>query len=141
MRSTRFVCLAALGLAACLVLQSTSLLAQLKKEKGVWADPADSTLPPDFKVQGEYSCDTLGCQVIALGGGYFQAVVYPGGLPGAGWDNKNKSLMDGKLDGDKTAFKPATGKRKYKGQKPEEFSATANFPPTGQKEYTASGIL
>src|SRR5439155_6571534 len=58
--------------------------------KGVWTDPADPTLPPDFKVQGEYAGELrgnrIGCQVIALGGGAFQAVVLPGGLPGDGWD-------------------------------------------------------
>ena len=46
----------------------------------------DKTLPKDFKIQGEYigdlscGCD-IGAQVIALGGGEFQLVVYPGGLP------------------------------------------------------------
>jgi hypothetical protein len=115
--------------------------AKPKKGKGVWTDPEDSTLPPDFRVQGEYvnrDGVKLGCQVIALGRGAFQAVVHPGGLPGAGWDGKHKSLMDGKLDGDKATFKPAKGKRKYKGEKPEEFSATAKFPPPGQKDYTAT---
>jgi len=49
---------------------------------------------PDYQVQGEYSgtvdmdgVDTgFGLQVIALGSGRFDAVAYPGGLPGDGWD-------------------------------------------------------
>jgi hypothetical protein len=133
-------CAALLVVAALMLLliEGTGLTAP---QKGVWTDPTDSTLPPDFKVQGEYVGTgglQLGCQVIALGGGKFQAVVYPGGLPGDGWDGKNKSLMDGSLDGDKATFKAAEGKRKYKTQKPEEFSATEKFPPNGQKEYSAT---
>jgi hypothetical protein len=113
------------------------------RAKGVWTSANDPTLPPDFKVQGEYVGEIkgggkLGCQVIALGKGAFQAVVCPGGLPGAGWDGKSKVLMDGRLDGDKATFKPATGKRRYLAQKPEEFSATSKFPPPGQKDYSAT---
>src|SRR5687768_6136274 len=56
-----------------------------KKMEGVWTDPADPTLPADFKFQGEYTGEDkkgnkLGCQVIALDKGHFQAVVYQGGL-------------------------------------------------------------
>src|SRR5437879_2573213 len=84
-----------------------------KKAKEVWTDPRDPQLPADFAIQGEYLSDRgeamLGCQIIALGGGQFQAVVLPGGLPGAGWDGKQKSLMEGQLDGDKAVFKPAMG--------------------------------
>jgi hypothetical protein len=114
-----------------------------KNPKGVWTDPRDPTLPPDFKYQGEYlgaapGGARLGCQVIALGKGAFQAVVYPGGLPGAGWDGQNKILMDGRLDGEQATFKPASGKKKYLAQAPEEFSATSKFPPTGQKDYSAT---
>jgi hypothetical protein len=114
-----------------------------KKTAGVWTDPHDKTLPVDFKVQGEYAAEDkarglAGCQVIALGNGRFQAVVYPGGLPGAGWDGKNRIVLDGKLEGEKATFKAATGARKYLAQKPEEFSATAKFPPVGQQEATAT---
>src|SRR3954469_5621244 len=134
MRMVRCLCLATVvGLAAPLVAQP--------KDKGIWTDPNDPTLPVDFKIQGEYAGDRVGAQVIALGGGAFQAVVLPGGLPGAGWDGKNKVLMAGKLDGETARFEPAKGSRKYLGQKPEEFSATSKFPPPGQKDYagTADG--
>jgi hypothetical protein len=118
-------------------------VAAQNKTKGVWTDPKDTTLPPDFKVQGEYVGEIkgggkLGCQVIALDNGAFQAVVLPGGLPGEGWDGKNKILMDGKLDGETTTFKPTTGKRRYMAKAPDAFSATEKFPPAGQKDYTGT---
>jgi hypothetical protein len=121
------------------LLLSASLLAQ-KKEKGVWTDPADETLPADFKFQGEYAADRLGAQVIALGDGAFQAVVCEGGLPGAGWDGKTKTLMHGKIDGDKVVFTAidAKEKRRYLDNAPEKFSATSKFPPEGHKAMTGT---
>jgi len=111
--------------------------------KGMWTDSNSKTIPSDFNVQGEYTGGItgggkLGCQVISLGAGSFQAVVYPGGLPGAGWDGKNKILMDGKSQPVKTVFKPASGKKKYNGGNPREFSATRKFPPDGHKKYSAT---
>ncbi len=120
-----------------------------KKTPGVWTDPNDKDLlGGDFRFQGEYVGEIqgggkLGCQVIALGQHKFQAVILPGGLPGAGWDGKNKILQDGELGTRKdnvldfinVHFRPTTGKRKYLAQKPEEFSATSKFPPVGHKEY------
>lgn len=110
-----------------------------KGGKVVWTDAADPTIPADFKLQGEYAGDKFGAQVIALGGGAFQAVLLPGGLPGAGWDGKQKILLDGKADGGKAVFTAATGAKKYLAQKPEEFSATSKNPPDGQKP--ASGVI
>ncbi|MDB5323831.1 MAG: hypothetical protein JWN40_5462 [Phycisphaerales bacterium] len=66
---------------------------------------------PDYKVQGEYGDAEagkakFGVQVIALSDDKFRAVVYPGGLPGAGWsgDKQTKVEIDGRRAGDKIAF-------------------------------------
>jgi hypothetical protein len=119
-------------------------LAQAQENKEVWTDPNDPTLPRDFQIQGEYVGQTadgkeIGCQIIALSGGRFQAVILPGGLPGAGWDGENKSLMDGRLEEEKGVFEPASGDKQYLAQSSEKFSATRKFPPQGQKPY--SGVL
>jgi hypothetical protein len=110
-----------------------------KKTAGVWTDSADATIPADFKVQGEYvgagsNGSAFGAQVIALGNGAFQAVLLPGGLPGDGWDGKQKIL----LDGNSGAFMTAKGERKYLATPADQFSATSKFPPEGQKESTAA---
>src|ERR1043166_6981126 len=109
-----------------------------KKPVEVWTNPEAPSLPVDFAIQGEYAGDGFGVQVIALGGGNFQAVVLPGGLPGAGWDGKNKTLLDGTLQGGKVAFKAEAGKRSYLAKSPAEFSATAKFPPAGHQDFYAA---
>ena len=122
------------------ILSSVSLLfAAPKKFSGTFTDPTDPKLPADFKYQGEYSGDKLGAQVIALDKGAFHAVLYPGGLPGAGWDGKNKILLDGKLEGSSVILHAAKGQKRYLGGSPEQFSATRKFPPAGHKEY--SGVI
>jgi hypothetical protein len=68
---------------------------------------------PDFQVQGEYAGELTGgddkgkwgVQIIALGGGKFRAVGYPGGLPGDGWNEKEKREAEGQTEGDKTVLK------------------------------------
>ena len=114
------------------------LTSSASAEPGLWTDSKDKTLPLDFAIQGEYAGDKLGAQVIALGGGRFQAVLYTGGLPGAGWDQKNRSLLDGTLKGEAANFTPADGKRKYLAGPPAQFSASAKFPPAGHQAYTGS---
>lgn len=59
---------------------------------------------PDYGIQGEYAGDRFGVQVIALGDGQFSAVVLTGGLPGAGWDRKGRTVIEGRRDGDTVVF-------------------------------------
>ena len=107
----------------------------------VWTDPANETIPASFALQGEDVGEIkgggkLGAHVIALGGDDFQAVFYTGGLPGAGWDGENRSLLAGVLKDDKVAFTPADGNRKYLGKSAGEFSASQKYPPKGHQKFT-----
>jgi len=84
---------------ATLLLCSTFVAAG-KDKAAAFTDPADVT-DPDFIVQGEYmgsaaGAQAWGVQVIALGEGSFDFVVYPGGLPGDGWSGNPKDRMKGK---------------------------------------------
>jgi hypothetical protein len=119
-------------------------------DDGRWIDPADPTIPVDFKYQGEYvggleDGGKLGCQVVSLGSGVFQAVLYSGGLPGAGWDRKNRSIMDGKLNGEGVIFSAASGKRAHvaatrgreKNPSSTRVSLLTEFPPVGHQPCTA----
>jgi len=71
-----------------------------------FTDPAQADA--DFRVQGEYAGEVridgrplpLGVHVIALGDGTFDFVVYPGGLPGAGWNATDRIRGTGVRKGD-----------------------------------------
>ena len=77
-------------IATCLLAVSASSWGQDKKQ--AFLDAKDAG--PDFVVQGEYvgklGDHAVGVQVIAKGAGKFDGVVYPNGLPGAGWDAEKK---------------------------------------------------
>jgi hypothetical protein len=83
---------------ASLILTSAAAWAGGKKPKSkTWIDPEKARAEdPDFSIQGEYGAARaddkvpVGVQVIAMGGGKFDAYVLEGGLPGAGWDKKKK---------------------------------------------------
>ena len=64
----------------------------------VYDTPEKANEDEDFSLQGEYTDSTRGLQVIALGDGEFRVVVYTDGLPGAGWNGKDKQQLD--LDAD-----------------------------------------
>ncbi len=69
----------------------------------------------DYKFQGEYvgelkggdGSERFGVQIIALGDGKFQAVAYPGGLPGEGWNGEEPrpSTDEGVRDDEQVVFK------------------------------------
>jgi hypothetical protein len=89
-------------LAPALVLSLVIPAAAAGKKKA-FTDPAKAG--PDFVVQGEY-VGTLkndeeemkvAAQVIALGEGEFRLVGYPGGLPGAGWDEGDMIEIQGEI--------------------------------------------
>jgi hypothetical protein len=61
-----------------------------------YTDPTQADA--DFAYQGEYA-GAWGLQVVAEGGGKFAAMLYPGGLPGAGWNKGERTRLKGELAG------------------------------------------
>ncbi len=104
----------------------------------VWTAPQAETLPSDFKIQGEYAATGIGVQVIALGEGQFQEVIYPGVLPGSGWNKTDRSLMSGSFKGRRVVFKPTEGNRKYLAADAESFSASKNYLPAGHQSFSGT---
>lgn len=105
----------------------------------VWTSTGAADLPRDYQAQGEYAAAGWGAQIIALGDGHFQGVVFRGGLPGDGWDGEHRSLIQGEWAGEDTVqFVPATGSRRYLDADPARFSASATFPPKGQESWEGS---
>ena len=118
-----------------IALLTSPLIAQ---DKGVWTSPSIAEKTLDYQTQGEYKGANFGVQVIALGNDSFSAVVYLGGLPGDGWDTKNKIILDGQKSGQTTNFKSSTGPRKYYELDAKKFTPVKKFPPQGQQTCTAS---
>jgi len=76
-------------------------------------DPAKLKDEADFKTQGEYVGEVatpsgkqkIGIQMIALGDGKFEGWLLPGGLPGEGWDQKERHNGTGTREGDKVVIR------------------------------------
>jgi hypothetical protein len=84
---------------------------QEKQKRMVWADPEVALREDaDFSIQGEYGSVkegelAHGVQVVALGGGLFDAYLLERGLPGLGWNpNKPRTLLKGETKDDKIVF-------------------------------------
>lgn len=99
-------------LLAVLLLAATSAQAQ----DNTFTSPEQAG--PDYQVQGEYA-GTLtvdgepipfGLQVIARGNHQFDAVGYPGGLPGDGWNGEEKIPAAGATENGVTVLKSDSGK-------------------------------
>jgi hypothetical protein len=86
--------------------QNKNQKAAKNKSNLIWTDPKLAAKEdPDFTIQGEYGVDAKGqawgVQVVALGGGGFDAYLLEGGLPGLGWERgKQRIKLSGKLEGD-----------------------------------------
>jgi len=99
-----------LGLLILLLFVLAPAIACAAKGKA-FTDPDEAG--PDFEVQGEYvgkkkgsgGEKRWGVQVIARGAGKFEAVGYPGGLPGDGWNGKTKKRAKGETKDGVTALK------------------------------------
>lgn len=99
----RHFCFATLG--SCLLLMGLP--------QSGWSDDAPANHPdaeslgdiaksPEFETQGEYlggeGEKKFGAQVIARGEGKYDAVLLQGGLPGAGWNGKDKIALQGSTE-------------------------------------------
>ncbi len=95
-------------LLAAVVLVALTMTAEAADKNETFTDPEKAG--PDFAVQGEYvgavhnGRKPFGIQIIALGDGKFDAVAYPGGLPGDGWDGREKLKGKGETKDGVTAI-------------------------------------
>lgn len=89
-------------------------LAADAKPNQVWTDPDVARREdPDFAIQGEYGGEGagVGVQVVALGGGQFEAYLLQGGLPGQGWTpDQPRTALKGAREGDRVTLAAADGK-------------------------------
>jgi hypothetical protein len=91
-------------------LSQSASAADDKEKNDTFTDAAKAG--PDFEVQGEYVGEVKegdvkkgGAQIIALGDGKFEMVLYPGGLPGDGWKRgEAKEKAQGETKDGETTF-------------------------------------
>jgi len=124
-------------------------------------DPEKAKADADFSIQGEYfgsgallcgSKSRVGAQVVALGEGEFQVVVYKGGLPGDGWKRGDDcfsisgrrgngvarlqgDIVSGEVGNGKMTIIGSEGKRRIGLKRVERKSPTLGAkPPDGDAE-------
>ena len=92
------------ALVAILFLVMLSVSHAADEKAPAYATPEEAAQDPDFAVQGEYTADGVGVQVVALGKGQFRVVTYKGGLPGDGWDSSSPKVEEKDTAATKTAL-------------------------------------
>lgn len=113
MPRVRIACCALLLLVVCDLRASAQPSREPEHLPGpVYTDARDAG--PDFAVQGEYLAGSsaqhkYGAQVIAQGDGKFAIVLLPGGLPGDGWEGKDRTELKAVREGDKVGVLPSDG--------------------------------
>jgi hypothetical protein len=90
-------------LAFTLLLLALPISVWSQDPKTTYADPNQTDA--DFAYQGEYAAPGWGLQVVAGGGGKFDALLHPGGLPGAGWNKAERIKLSGALEGSAVVLK------------------------------------
>ncbi len=89
-----------------LTFQASLAAAPKAAKNKVIVDPAVAAKDVEYQIQGEYKADCCGAQVVALGDNKFRAVLFDGGLPGAGWNRGDeKAEAEGTLAGGEVVFK------------------------------------
>lgn len=108
---------AAVAVVSLVVLLSLVAVDAVRGDGPKYTDPAKADA--DFAIQGEYVGQLVtrdgesrfGVQVIALGQGKFEAVAFPGGLPGDGWSGQRRSdPIPGARAGDEVVFVTPEGR-------------------------------
>lgn len=96
------------------VSEEAAQAAKLKKLQALtWTDATRAAAEDqDFMLQGEYGSNTpgasWGAQVVALGGGAFDAYLLEGGLPGLGWSpDKSRIRLNGLRNNDRVHLSSA----------------------------------
>ncbi len=103
-----------LTMAGLVLFCAVNATAQEDKANLTWTDPAKAKAEdPDFSIQGEYGADAegqaWGAQVVAMGGGDFEAYLLEGGLPGKGWTRgKARIKLSGRAGDLKSADRKLT---------------------------------
>jgi hypothetical protein len=111
---------------------------------------APSARREDFSLQGEYSGNlsgangarrTSGLAIVALGRQEFQAVEYPGGLPGNGWNERERITYAGRRDGEILYLTGPAGRLIVERQRAMALHADGALRGTLKKVHRASPTL
>ncbi|MEQ8635277.1 3-keto-disaccharide hydrolase [Gimesia maris] len=137
------------ALSGCCALFLFTHLGHADSKSPKWAATNVKQAGPDFQKQGEYS-GTIGAgdealkygvQVIALGNGEFEAVGYPGGLPGDGWKQEEKVKAKGESRGGVISFVSEHGRGELGDEEMTLFDSEGNEVGVLDKVYRKSPTL